>query len=175
MEVNENAVEPWVCMGYYSLNSVNKQNERLVRTVYCAQKAKPYLEKAMKLDPSYMEAVYIMADILSGEQEYDRSIALIRQALQTQNDARLHEQLADCLAHVNQFQDALDHYHIALSLDPSSVRAREGMERVEKHNEMGLEGSYDVEVEDMGGSDNEPDFDGSDMESTWSETDFSQP
>ena len=38
----------------------------------------------------------------------------LRQALQTQNDARLHEQLGDCLAHVSQFQDALDHFHIAL-------------------------------------------------------------
>ncbi|XP_070206062.1 anaphase-promoting complex subunit 7-like isoform X2 [Littorina saxatilis] len=270
MEVSEQAVEPWVCMGYYSLNSINKHNERLVRTVYCAQKAysinsrctqalllkgtalqelnrmqdallhfheavtrapdrfetyqglvdcyvashrlrdavtlatrafshlgcsartstllasvlakspttvtkaKPYLEKAMKLDPTYLEAVYIMADICAQEHDHERSIALLRQALQTQNDARLHEQLGDCLAHVSQFQDALDHYHIALSLDPSSVRAREGMERVEKHNEMGLEGGYDVEVEDMAASDNEPDFDGSDMESTWSETDFSQ-
>ncbi|PVD31331.1 hypothetical protein C0Q70_06743 [Pomacea canaliculata] len=232
MEVNEQAVEPWVCMGYYSLNSINKQNERLVRTVYCAQKAysinpqctqalllkgaalqelnrmqdallhfheavsrapdrfetyqgiidcyiashrlrdavtlatrafshlgctartstllasvlakspttvakaKPYLEKALKMDPFYLEAVYIMCDILSQEQDYDRGIAL---------------------------------------LDPSSIQAREGMERVEKHNEMGLEGSYDVEVEDVPGSDNEPDFDGSDMESTWSDTEFSQP
>lgn len=41
------------------------------------------------------------------------------------------------------------------SLDPASVRAREGMERVEKHNEMGVEGGYDVEVEDMAASDNE--------------------
>ncbi|XP_025092890.1 anaphase-promoting complex subunit 7-like [Pomacea canaliculata] len=271
MEVNEQAVEPWVCMGYYSLNSINKQNERLVRTVYCAQKAysinpqctqalllkgaalqelnrmqdallhfheavsrapdrfetyqgiidcyiashrlrdavtlatrafshlgctartstllasvlakspttvakaKPYLEKALKMDPFYLEAVYIMCDILSQEQDYDRGIALVRQALQTQTDARLHVLLGDFLTHTNQYQDALDHYHIALSLDPSSIQAREGMERVEKHNEMGLEGSYDVEVEDVPGSDNEPDFDGSDMESTWSDTEFSQP
>lgn len=35
------------------------------------------------------------------------------------------------------------------------MRAREGMERVEKHNEMGMEGGYDVEVEDMAASDNE--------------------
>ena len=41
MEVSEQAVEPWVCMGYYSLNSINKHNERLVRTVYCAQKVSP--------------------------------------------------------------------------------------------------------------------------------------
>lgn len=270
MEVNDQAVEPWVCMGYYSLNSINKHNERLVRTVYCAQKAysinsrctqalllkgtalqelsriqdallhfheavtrapdrfetyqglvdcyiashrlrdavalatrafshlgcsartstllasvlakspstiskaKPYLEKAMKLDPTYLDAVYIMADICVQQHDYERSIAILKQALQTQNDARLHEQLGECLAQTNQFQDALDHFHIALSLDPSSVRAREGMERVEKHNEMGLEGGYDVEVEDMAASDNEPDFDGSDMESTWSETDFGQ-
>lgn len=270
MEVKEQAVEPWVCMGYYSLNTINKHNERLVRTVYCAQKAysinsrctqalllkgtalqelnrmqdallhfheavtrapdrfetyqglvdcyiashrlrdavtlatrafshlgcsartstllasvlaksastiskaKPYLEKAMKLDPSYLDAVYIMADICVQQHDHERSIAILKQALQTQNDARLHEQLGECLAHINQFQDALDHFHIALSLDPSRVRAREGMERVEKHNEMGLEGGYDVEVEDMAASDNEPDFDGSDMESTWSETEFGQ-
>ena len=44
---------------------------------------------------------------------------------------------------------------VCCSLDPSSVHAREGMERVEKHNEMGIEGGYDVEVEDMAASDNE--------------------
>lgn len=38
--------------------------------------AKPYLEKALKMDPFYLEAVYIMCDILSQEQDYDRGIAL---------------------------------------------------------------------------------------------------
>lgn len=47
MEVNEQAVEPWVCMGYYSLNSINKQNERLVRTVYCAQKVRVLMKSLL--------------------------------------------------------------------------------------------------------------------------------
>lgn len=38
--------------------------------------AKPYLEKAMKLDPSFLEAVYIMVEILGQEQQYDRGIEM---------------------------------------------------------------------------------------------------
>ena len=38
--------------------------------------AKPYLEKAMKLDPTYLDAVYIMADICAQEHDHDRGITL---------------------------------------------------------------------------------------------------
>ena len=41
------------------------------------------------------------------------------------------------------------------SLDPSNTRAKEGKERVEKHNDVGLESTYDVDIEDMEGSDND--------------------
>ena len=34
------------------------------------------------------------------------------------------------------------------SLDPSNARVREGMERVEKHGDLGMDSTYDVEVED---------------------------
>ena len=40
-------------------------------------------------------------------------------------------------------------------MDPNNQRARDGIERVEKHGDMGVDSSYDVEVEDMEGSDNE--------------------
>ena len=40
-------------------------------------------------------------------------------------------------------------------MDPTNQRAREGLERVEKHGDMGVDSSYDVEVEDMEGTDNE--------------------
>jgi hypothetical protein len=40
-------------------------------------------------------------------------------------------------------------------LDPSNTRAKEGKERVEKHNDVGLESTYDVDIEDMEGSDND--------------------
>ena len=40
-------------------------------------------------------------------------------------------------------------------MDPSNVRAREGMERVEKQAEAGMDGTFDVEVEEMENSDAE--------------------
>jgi len=33
-------------------------------------------------------------------------------------------------------------------MDPSNPRVREGMERVEKHGDMGMDSTYDVEVDD---------------------------
>jgi len=38
--------------------------------------AKPYLEKAMKMDPSSLQPVYVMADILKQEKKYDKGIEL---------------------------------------------------------------------------------------------------
>ena len=40
-------------------------------------------------------------------------------------------------------------------LDPSNTRAREGIERVEKHGDMGVDNAFDVEVEEMENSENE--------------------
>ncbi|XP_063396045.1 anaphase-promoting complex subunit 7-like [Mytilus trossulus] len=134
-------------------------------------KAKPYLEKAMKLDPSYLEPVYVMAEILLRDHQYDKGTEMLRKQLHTHNTCRLHQQLGDFLAQISEPLEALDEYNIALSLDPTNTRAREGKERVEKHNDVGLESTYDLE--DMEGSDNDGDFDGSDVESNWSETEFS--
>ncbi|XP_067683037.1 anaphase-promoting complex subunit 7-like [Haliotis asinina] len=135
-------------------------------------KAKPYLEKAMKMDPSSLDPVYNMCEILAQEQQHDRGIELLQKQLESHSTGRLHQLLGDFLAQTNRIQEAMDQYIITITMEPLNVKAREGIERLEKDNDMGLEGGYDVEVE-MGGSDNDADFEGSDMESTWSETDFS--
>ena len=38
--------------------------------------AKPYLEKAMKLDPSNLEPVYVLTEILGQEKQYDKGIEM---------------------------------------------------------------------------------------------------
>ncbi|KAK3084436.1 hypothetical protein FSP39_013538 [Pinctada imbricata] len=134
-----------------------------------AVKAKPYLEKAMKLDQTYLDAVYIMGEILAKEHEFAKGIELLRSRLQTHNTCKLHQMLADFLSQTHEHQQALDHYSIALSLDPSNTRAKEGLERVEKEGDMELDRTYDLNAEDMDNSDNDGDFDGSDVESMWSE------
>ncbi|KAL5016106.1 hypothetical protein ScPMuIL_005695 [Solemya velum] len=137
-------------------------------------KAKTNLEKAMKLDSSYLEPVYIMAELLAEEHQYEKGIELLRRQLKNHSTCRLHQLLGDFLHQTSEIQEALDQYSIALSLDPSFAKAKEGIERVEKQNDLGLEGGYDVEVEEVEGSDtNDGDFDASDVESTWSDTDFS--
>lgn len=145
----------------------------LAKTPTVIAKAKPYLEKAMKLDPSFLEAVYIMVEILGQEQQYDKGIEILRKQLETHSTCRLHQMLAEFLTQTHEHQEALDQFSIALSLDPSNVRVREGMERVEKQNDMGLESAYDVGVEDMENSEEEEEFEGSDVESAWSDTEFS--
>ncbi|KAL3857415.1 hypothetical protein ACJMK2_012089 [Sinanodonta woodiana] len=135
-------------------------------------KAKTYLERAMSFDPTYLEPVYLMAEILATERQFEKGIDLLRKQLISQSTCRLHQMLADFLTQTNEHQEALDHYNKALGLDPSNIRAKEGMERVEKQNDIGMDNSFDVEVEDMGSSDHEG-FDFDDVESTWSDTEFS--
>lgn len=137
-------------------------------------KAKQYLNRAMTFDPNLLEPVYLLVDILIQEHDYAKGTEILRKMLENHSTTKLHQQYADCLQYLDQRQEALDQYNISLSLDPSNYRAREASERIEKHNEMGLDGTYDVEAEEMMGnpSDGEPEY--SDMES-WSETEFSQP
>ncbi|GAB1607142.1 anaphase-promoting complex subunit 7-like [Argonauta hians] len=143
-----------------------------------AIKAKQYVEKAMKLDSSYLEAVYVMTVILGKEQQYDKAIELLRKTLVHHNTCHLHQMLGDFLSQTNEALEAVNHYSIALRMDPANLPAKEGIQRIEKQTDNGLEGSYDMEVEDMEGSDNDVnnplgDLEGSDVESNWSETDFS--
>jgi len=269
MSVSETSVEPWVAMGYSSLHSPTVHKNKIVRAIYCAQKAysldnlcvqalvlkgsglmdmkkfpqaiqhfqeavkmapnrfeayqglvdcclsnrkmkeayawatraakamgnnartftliasvlakdqsnkakaKQYLQKAMSFDPNLLEPVHLMVDIMLQDQEYAKGVELLRKMLEHHSTTRLHQQLADCLASMNQHQEALDQYSISLSLDPSNSKAREASEVVEKQHDVEAFMSA-VETEDLHShSDGEPDY--SDMESTWSETEYSQP
>ncbi|XP_052798853.1 anaphase-promoting complex subunit 7-like [Mya arenaria] len=128
-------------------------------------KAKPYLEKAMKLDPSNLLPVYVMADILKQEKKFDNGVDLVRSYLVNQSTCKLHLLLADFLRLTGDHQEALDQYSKALGLDPTNELARQGIEQVE-NGESGAENTFDVEMEH---SVSEADFDGSDVESTWSD------
>jgi len=139
-------------------------------------KAKQFLTRAMAYDPNLLDPVYIMVDIYMQEQEFAKGTELLRKMLENHSTTRLHEQLAHCLTNLNQSAEALHEYNISVSLDPNNQRAKEASEMVEKHNEMGHLESFmsEVEAEEMlNASDGEPDY--SDMESTWSETEYSQP
>lgn len=136
------------------------------------EKAKTYLERAVKMDGSHLDTVYLLADILLQQQQYDKGIELLKKLLEQQSTCRAHQMLGDFLSHTNQPQEALDQYSIAISIDPGNTRARHGMYRLEKRTDVGLDTTYDMDVDDASTSENEADVEGSDMESGWSDLDI---
>lgn len=75
-------MSPYISKQKKSIKLYLKSNKRkditmvFERDVFFWLQAKPYLEKAMKLDPSFLEAVYIMVEILGQEQQYDKGIEM---------------------------------------------------------------------------------------------------
>ncbi|EGW07452.1 anaphase-promoting complex subunit 7 [Cricetulus griseus] len=127
------------------------------------EKAKALLDKALAQRPDYVKAVVKKAELLSREQKYEDGIALLRNALANQSDCVLHRILGDFLVAVNEYQEAMDQYSIALSLDPNDQKSLEGMQKMEKE-ESPTDATQEEDVDDMEGSGEEGDLEGSDSE-----------
>lgn len=148
-------------------------------------KAKSYLERALRVDHLHTAAVYPLAEIHASLREYEKGADLLRKQLVLQSTGKLHQVLGDFLSQLKEYQEALDQYSIALSLDPSNARALEGIQRVEKASDGGTGSSAAPPTirtgggtfEDMEGldSDNEAELsDGPEgAPGEWSDTDFS--
>ncbi|XP_070572262.1 anaphase-promoting complex subunit 7-like [Ptychodera flava] len=138
----------------------------LAKESQVVDKAKCMLEKALSMDPSHLDAVYVMAEILGKEQKYDKAIELLRNQLRLQSTCRLHQMLGDYLAATNDHQEALDQYSIALSMDPTNRKAMEGLQKVEQATD-GIEGSADDDLDGMEESAEEAEMEPSDTDVEW--------
>ncbi|XP_067163104.1 anaphase-promoting complex subunit 7 isoform X3 [Apteryx mantelli] len=192
--ISDQHAEPWVVSGldcyegliecYLASNSIreamvmannvyktlgaNAQTLTLLATVcledpVTQEKAKTLLDKALTQRPDYIKAVVKKAELLSREQKYEDGIALLRNALANQSDCVLHRILGDFLVAVNEYQEAMDQYSIALSLDPNDQKSLEGMQKMEKE-ESPTDATQEEDVDDMEGSGEEGDLEGSDSE-----------
>ncbi|XP_055261211.1 anaphase-promoting complex subunit 7 isoform X2 [Moschus berezovskii] len=152
----------------YKTLGANAQTLTLLATVcledpVTQEKAKTLLDKALSQRPDYIKAVVKKAELLSREQKYEDGIALLRNALANQSDCVLHRILGDFLVAVNEYQEAMDQYSIALSLDPNDQKSLEGMQKMEKE-ESPTDATQEEDVDDMEGSGEEGDLEGSDSE-----------
>ncbi|KAH0502280.1 Anaphase-promoting complex subunit 7 [Microtus ochrogaster] len=152
----------------YKTLGANAQTLTLLATVcledpVTQEKAKTLLDKALAQRPDYVKAVVKKAELLSREQKYEDGIALLRNALANQSDCVLHRILGDFLVAVNEYQEAMDQYSIALSLDPNDQKSLEGMQKMEKE-ESPTDATQEEDVDDMEGSGEEGDLEGSDSE-----------
>ncbi|KAJ7419910.1 hypothetical protein WISP_51063 [Willisornis vidua] len=152
----------------YKTLGANAQTLTLLATVcledpVTQEKAKTLLDKALTQRPDYIKAVVKKAELLSREQKYEDGIALLRNALANQSDCVLHRILGDFLVAVNEYQEAMDQYSIALSLDPNDQKSLEGLQKMEKE-ESPTDATQEEDVDDMEGSGEEGDLEGSDSE-----------
>ncbi|GIY82578.1 anaphase-promoting complex subunit 7 [Caerostris extrusa] len=114
----------------------------LAKDPLSADKAKPLLDKALKQDPSYLNAVYLLASIYEQERLYEKGIDLLRKHIEQQTSS--------------------------LNLDPSNHKAVEGSQRVEQNPES----SESYEVDDIADSENEGDLEESEVEAVWSDVEY---
>uniref|UniRef100_A0A8B9T6S7 Anaphase promoting complex subunit 7 n=1 Tax=Anas platyrhynchos TaxID=8839 RepID=A0A8B9T6S7_ANAPL len=148
----------------YKTLGANAQTLTLLATVcledpVTQEKAKTLLDKALTQRPDYIKAVVKKAELLSREQKYEDGIALLRNALANQSDCVLHRILGDFLVAVNEYQEAMDQY-IWIQTDQKSL---EGMQKMEKE-ESPTDATQEEDVDDMEGSGEEGDLEGSDSE-----------
>lgn len=57
-------------------------------------------------------------------------------------------------------------------MNPMSVGAYQGRDRVEKQSEAGMDNTYDMDMVETDESENEAELEGSDIESAWSDIDL---
>ncbi|CDQ67110.1 unnamed protein product [Oncorhynchus mykiss] len=152
----------------YKTLGANAQTLTILATVcledpVTQEKAKTLLDKALAQRPDYTKAVVKKAELLSREQKYEEGIALLRNALANQSDCVLHRMLGDFLVAVNDYQEAMDQYSIALSLDPNDQKSLEGMQKMEKE-ESPADATVELDGDDMEGSGEDGELEGSDSE-----------
>ncbi|KAF3427113.1 hypothetical protein E2986_09095 [Frieseomelitta varia] len=146
-------------------------------------KAKNLLEKALYQDEAYLPAVYLLAEIYEQEMNLEAAIALLEKQVEIQTACKLHQMLGDLWARVHNEEKALDHYAIAINLDPNNRRALEGMHRLDNSSnkldsayymtvgEEQTDTTYDV-GDGLPDTDNDEAPDESETEAVWSDMDL---
>ena len=66
----------------------------------------------------------------------------------------------------------MDHYTIALNLNPRNVPAQEGLQKLEQTTDTVSERTYDIDMDEGGNSDGEADLEESETEAIWSDGDL---
>ncbi|XP_058814879.1 anaphase-promoting complex subunit 7 [Topomyia yanbarensis] len=90
-------------------------------------KAKTLFQKALELNENYLPAVYLLADLYQYENDVASCMKLLKKhAMLTQN-CKLHAMLGDLLSSDKDHSGALEHYTIALNLDPTNGCAMAGL------------------------------------------------
>eukprot|EP00903_Cladosiphon_okamuranus_P008735 g8367.t1 len=95
-------------------------------------KAKRAYEKALRIDPVFLDATLALVGLHLEDKEYNTCIELLLKAVPHHTRDTLHTKLAEVYTLNQQFDEALESFHFAISLNPGCAKAAEGLERLEK-------------------------------------------
>ncbi|KAL7301170.1 hypothetical protein TKK_0006141 [Trichogramma kaykai] len=156
----------------------------LMKDVVTVSKAKNLLEKAISQDESFLPAVYALAKIYEQESNLELAIELLEKQAEVQPTCKIHQMLGDLWGRIHNAEKALDHYAIALNINPSDRRVLEGMHRLESTSNAMDSSSYYMTVSDdnpdpqyeigegLPDTDNDEAADESETEAVWSDMDL---
>ncbi|XP_024892385.1 anaphase-promoting complex subunit 7 [Temnothorax curvispinosus] len=155
----------------------------LMKDPVSVSKAKNLLEKALSQDEVHLAAVYLLAEIYEQEMNLEAAIELLERQVEIHSTCKLHQTLGDLWARVHNEEKALDHYAVALNLDPNNRRAIEGMHRLDSSSskldsgyymtvgEEQADTTYDV-GDGLPDTDNDEAPEESETEAIWSDMDL---
>ena len=83
---------------------------------------------------------------------------------------KLHLMLADLLSKTHDEEKAMDHYAIALNLNPRNVPAQEGLQKLEQATDTITDRTFDMDMDEMNSDD--ADLEESETEAVWSDGDL---
>ena len=90
-----------------------------------AAKAITLLESALTLDSASRETILALVSLYVADGKYDDAVVLLRERMQNETGSawEFHIVLAEVFTKAGTYNEALVHYHLALSLNPTNERA----------------------------------------------------
>lgn len=107
---------------------------------------KPFLEKALTINPAYTPAVLLLAEHLDQEENLEEEYKLLKRHAELVPSSRVHQLLGDVLMRLRREIEAFEHYTIALRIDPNNQRAQEGLNLTGRQYTAKLKSGYYVTV-----------------------------
>lgn len=145
--INMNRLREAQAQGMKALKSIGETPRLLVllgRTYLkddnTRAKAKTLFQKALEINENYLPAVYLLAELYQQENDVTNCMKLLKKhTLLTQN-CKLHAMLGDLLSNDKDHSGALEHYTIALNLDPTNRCAMAGLLAMGQSSSSGTSG-----------------------------------
>lgn len=95
-------------------------------------KCRVLLEKSVKADPTFQQAILQLGGLYIREGALTNTVDLLQKHIDTCNTPLLHSELGNCLTRLKRYQEAMDHYSLALIQDPTFDKALHGMELLQQ-------------------------------------------